>query len=85
MGAKDNNGDNGPTLPPGGAPPRAAPECAAQPFRVGNGTAPCVIDNLPADIAITARELEVLETYFTDLIDQLLGDDPTDDGGTAPK
>lgn len=78
MGAKDNNGDNGPTLPPGGAPPRVAPECA------GNGTAPCVIDNLPADIAITARELEVLETYFADLIDQLLGDAPADDGGTAP-
>ena len=44
-----------------------------------------VVDNLPADIPITARELEVLETYLADLIDQLLYDASADQSGSAPK
>lgn len=44
-----------------------------------------VVDNLPADIPITARELEVLETYLSDLIDQLLGDTLAGGDGSAPK
>lgn len=33
--------------------------------------APDVVDNLPTDIASTARELEALEIYLADLLDEL--------------
>ena len=80
MGAKGNSGDNDPTIAPGVESRGPAPVCASQPVRVATGTDPTVVDNLPADISITARELEVLETYLADLTDQLIGDALAGDG-----
>ena len=50
-----------------GSRPPAADQCA-----------PAIVDNLPADIPFTVRELEVLETYLGDLIDHLLDDADSD-------
>jgi hypothetical protein len=40
------------------------------------GTEIVAIDNLPADIPITAREIEVVGAYLAGLIDELLGETP---------
>lgn len=73
MGAKDNNGENAPTVLSGRASSRAAPGRASQTVRGASGTDPTVIDNLPADIPSPPRELDAIETFLDDVIDEMLG------------
>ena len=49
----------------------AAPAKASVAPIASSKCAPAVVDNLPSDIPMTARELEALETYLADLLDQL--------------
>lgn len=54
------------------APNLAQPECG--PIAGGTIDEPSVLDDLPEVIPVTGRELDVIETYLGNLIDQLLLD-----------
>ena len=45
----------------------------ASPIRPGAHTGLAVVDDLPQRIAVSQRELEVIETYLGDLLDEALG------------
>jgi hypothetical protein len=58
--------------------PSSADEPAVAPAgHVSSSTAveaPTVVDNLPDTVPITTNELDVIEMFLTDIIDQLLDD-----------
>lgn len=50
----------------------------------GDRQAIVVVDDLPGDIPIAVRELEAIETYVADLVDQIFGEaaaGPDNSGG----
>lgn len=54
----------------------SAPEPLARPEEAhgGAGAQPIVLDDLPPEIPIAIREIEAIETYVADLLEQIFDD-----------
>jgi hypothetical protein len=63
----------GPDGKTGVASRRNLNSAGASPIRSGISTGLVVVDDLPQRIAVSQRELEVIETYLGDLLDAALG------------